>query len=390
MQIVMKKVDELIPYENNPRNNADAVPYVKESIKQFGFKVPAIIDKNNVIIAGHTRLLAAKELGYTEVPCIVADDLTEEQVKAFRLADNKVAEFAEWDMDKLMEEIADIGDDLNLDDLGFGDLLQDDEEEPHDDDFDADEFVPEEPISKKGDIYQLGDHILMCGDSTSREDVDKLMNDERANFFLSDPPYNVNYDANGTREGIMNDNFATDEEAGEKLWLPSFKNAIDVADDSCSYIIFMPQGGTHMMMMMMMMKAGWQVKHELIWKKQSIVLNRADINYQHEPMLYGWYKKHIFYGKGKYHTTSVWEFDRPTKSKLHPTQKSVDLLGEALLNFSKKDDIVLDLFGGSGSTLIACEQLGRKCRMMELDAKFVDVIIARWEQYTGKKAVKLN
>ena len=173
------------------------------------------------------------------------------------------------------------------------------------------------------------------------------------------------------------------------MWLPSFKNAYLHCLDDASVYCFMPQGSTHMMMMMMMMmNAGWQVKHEIIWRKQSIVLNRADYNYQHEPIMFGWKNKHIFYGKGQFATTSVWDFDRPTKSKEHPTMKPISLIGEILLNSSKENDIVLDLFGGSGSTLIACEQLNRKCLMMELDEHYCDVIINRWEQFTGKKAVK--
>ena len=227
----------------------------------------------------------------------------------------------------------------------------------------------------------------MCGDSTSEDDVKKLMNDNKANLFLTDPPYNVDYDALGSGANILNDNFNTDEECGQKLWLPAFSNALTNCKDDASVYCFMPQGSTHMMMMMMMMmKAGWQVKHELIWRKQSIVLNRADYNYQHEPILFGWNKKHIFYGEGQFATTSVWDFDRPTKSKEHPTMKPIPLLCEILLNATKHKDTVLDLFGGSGSTLIACEQLDRQCYMMELDPHYCDVIIDRWEKFTGQKA----
>ena len=189
---------------------------------------------------------------------------------------------------------------------------------------------------------------------------------------------------------IENDHYDTDEDAGEKLWLPAFKNARSVAKDCCALYCFMPQGSTHMMMMMMMMKAGWQVKHELIWEKQSIVLNRADYNYQHEPIAYGWNKTHTFYGKGIYHTTSVWKYDRPTKSKEHPTMKPLELISEALMNSTKEGDVVLDTFGGSGSTLIACEQLGRKCYTAELDPKYCDVILQRWENFTGRKAELLD
>ena len=258
--------------------------------------------------------------------------------------------------------------------------------EINEDEYDLDKKVKSR--TKKGDVWLLGSHRLICGDSTDVNRVRELTNGLKVNLFLTDPPYNVDYDALDSRETILNDNFETDEEAGEKLWLPAFENALSVAEDDCSVYCFMPQGSTHMMMMMMMMKAGWQVKHELIWRKQSIVLNRADYNYQHEPILFGWNKKHKFYGKGVYSTTSVWDFDRPTKSKEHPTMKPIKLLCEVLLNSSKEGDVVLDLFGGSGSTLIACEELNRKCLMMELDEHYCDVIINRWENYTGQKARK--
>ena len=208
----------------------------------------------------------------------------------------------------------------------------------------------------------------------------------KANMIFTDPPYNVDYEGKTDEKlKIENDHFETDEEAGEKLWKPAFENMRSVSNDCCAYYLCMPQGGTHMMMMMMR-EAGWQVKHELIWEKQSIVLNRADYNYQHEPILYGWNKTHKFYAKGKFHTTSIWKFDRPTKSKEHPTMKPIELICEALLNSSKENDVVLDVFGGSGSTLIACEQTNRKCRMMELDPHYCDVIIKRWETLTGQKA----
>ncbi len=215
----------------------------------------------------------------------------------------------------------------------------------------------------------------------------------KADLVFTDPPYNVSYEGvDGSRKNqIKNDNFESDEECAQKLWIPAFKNMREVANDCCAYYMTMPQGGTHMMMMMMALKeAGWQVKHELIWLKQSIVLNRADYNYQHEPISYGWNKTHKFYGNGEFAKTSVWSIDRPTKSKEHPTMKPVKLITEALLNSSRERERVLDLFGGSGSTLIACEQLNRQCFMMELDPKYCDVIIKRWETLTGQKAVKIS
>ena len=387
MNIVNKKIGELKPYENNPRHNENAVPYVVESIKRYGFKNPIIIDKDNVIVAGHTRYLASKELGLNEVPCIVADDLTEDEIKEFRLVDNRTAEMSDWDDELLASELEDI--DFGDFDFGFEVEEIDAETEAIEDNYEPQDI---ETRCNIGDLWQLGNHKLICGDSTDVNVIERLMGGQKADLYLTDPPYNVDYtDGRENERKIMNDHFDTDEQCGEQLWLPAFSNALLHSKDCCSVYCFMPQGGTHMMMMMMMMmKAGWQVKHELIWKKQSIVLNRADYNYQHEPFLYGWNKTHKFYGKGKYKNTSVWEFDRPTKSKEHPTMKPIELLGEILLNATEEGSNVLDTFGGSGSTLIACEQLNRKCFMCELDEHYCDVIIDRWETFTGEKAVLIN
>lgn len=381
-EYITLKVKDIIPYKKNPRKNDNAVPDVAESIKEVGYITPIVVDENNVILCGHTRLKALKKNGEKEVDGVLrVSGLTEEQKRKYRLLDNKTNEKAEWDFDLLAEEIADL--DFSGFDLDWGIPETEEETEIIEDE------VPEvdeeaEPICKLGDIWQLGSNRLICGDSTDKSTIESLMDGQKADLFLTDPPYNVDYtDGHDNERKIMNDNFSTDEECGEKLWFPAFENARENAEDCCSVYCFMPQGGTHMMMMMMMMKAGWQVKHELIWKKQSIVLNRADYNYQHEPFLYGWNKTHKFYAKGKYKNTSVWEFDRPTKSKEHPTMKPVELLAEILLNATKKNDKVLDLFGGSGSTLIACEQLNRKCYMAELDPKYVQVIIQRYIAFKG-------
>lgn len=383
-------LEALKPYEKNAKiHNADQVERIANSIKEFGFISPCLIDKDFNIIAGHGRVKAAQQLNLKTVPCVFIEGLTETQRKAYILADNRLTELGEWDDDLLqgeLEELADMDFDIELTGFEFEDY--DEPKEIIEDDF-SEEV---EPTTKLGDIWQLGRHRLICGDSTSETVVKKLTNGVKANLFLTDPPYNVDYTEGFENERkILNDNFESDTECGEKLWLPAFKNALNNCRDDASVYCFMPQGGTHMtVMMMMMMNAGWQVKHELIWKKQSIVLNRADYNYQHEPILYGWNKKHFFYGKGKFATTSVWEFDRPTKSKEHPTMKPVPLLCEVLLNATKEGDVVLDLFGGSGSTLIACEQLNRTCFMAELDPHYCDVIVNRWETLTGEKAVLIN
>lgn len=390
MNIKNIAVKDLIPYEKNTKKHDDTqIANVAESIKQYGFVQPIVVDKNNVVVIGHCRLLAAKKLKMADVPCVCVDDLTDEQVKALRIVDNKSNE-SPWDFDFLADELADI--DFSNFSFDFGiDTDADEETEIVEDE--APEVDEEnEPITKLGDIWQLGRHRLVCGDSTDKATVELLMNGNKADLYLTDPPYNVNYtDGQDNERKILNDHFDTDEECGEKLWLPTFINAKEVSNDCCSVYCFMPQGGTHMMMMMMMMsKAGWQVKHELIWLKQSIVLNRADYNYQHEPFLYGWNKTHKFYGKGKFKNTSVWQIDRPTRSKEHPTMKPVELFAEILNNATKKDDVVLDTFCGSGTSFIACEQLGRICYGLELDPKYCDVIIKRWETLTGEKAVLIN
>lgn len=376
------KLSDLIPTENNPRQiKKDDFERLKKSIKSFPKMLDIreiVVDENNRILGGHQRVKALLANGEKEVNVKVVEGLSEEEKREFVIRDN--VQNGEWDFDVLANE----WDDLPLDDWGIELPIADIEEEIVEDE--APE-PPAEPKSKLGEIYQLGEHRLMCGDATGAEQVAKLMNGGLADLYLTDPPYNVDYtDGHETERKIMNDHFDSDEQCGERLWLPAFENARANCNDCCSVYCFMPQGGTHMMMMMMMAKAGWNVKHELIWKKQSIVLNRADYNYQHEPLMYGWNKTHKFYGKGEFKNTSVWEIDRPTKSKEHPTMKPIKLLTEILMNATQKGDSVLDNFGGSGSTLIACEQTGRKCYMMELDPHYVDVIIERWENLTGKKA----
>ena len=397
-KIVMLPVSDVRPYEKNPRKNAGAVKFVKASIEQFGFKVPIIVDSNRTIVCGHTRLLAAKSLGMAEVPCIVADDLTEAQVKALRLADNKVAEFSEWEMDLLGEELGELAEisDIDMGDFGFDlsefdNIGMDEKTEVEEDE------VPEEvePVCKRGEIWQLGEHRLMCGDSTSAEDVSRLMEGSKANLLFTDPPYGVSYEKK-TKEVLKSKNYTKIQNDDLKLdqfkdfLFDVFTNARASLLDSASYYVFSCQGGDQEMMMMMMRECGIPCRHQIIWVKDAPVfsMGRLDYDYKHEPILYGWVKKHDFQRKGE-QDKSVWEFKR-TENKLHPTMKPVPLIANALLNSTKGEEVVLDLFGGSGSTLIACEQLNRKCRMMELDPHYCDVIIARWEKLTGKKAVKLE
>lgn len=373
MNIVEKKLTEIKPYEKNPRRNDDAVKYVAESISQFGFKVPIVIDAEGVIVAGHTRYKAAKKLKLQTVPCIVADDLNEEQIKAFRLADNKVAEQAEWDFDLLSEELDGIFD-IDMELFGF-EFDIDEETEVVEDDFDVE--PPAEPKAKLGDIYQLGRHRLMCGDSTDKATVELLMNGNKADMVFTDPPYGVDY------EGINNDSRSGLEDLLKSAFENYKENCVEGASvycfhsDKCADIFHT------------VFRSFCHFSSMIIWEKQSLVLSQGDYQSIHEPCLYGWFDNgtHRFFGDRK--QTSVWKFDRKSIEG-HTTPKPIGFICKALENSSKKNEGVLDLFGGSGSTLIACEQLERTCFMMELDPKYVDVIINRWEQYTGEKAVLLN
>lgn len=399
-------LDDLHAYERNTRTHSEEqIEQLKKSITEFGFTNPILIDEDNVIIAGHGRSVAARELGMKEVPCLRLTGLSEVQRKALRIADNQLALNAGWDEDLLRMELEDIRlEDFNLDVIGFSldeveRLLNEPEEEKVVEEDNAPEIAPER--CHRGDIWQLGNHRLMCGDSTDTQSVAMLMGLEKADLVFTDPPYNV---AIGTKNEMLNkfqksgrctidikgDKGMSDDECRDKLWKPAFTNMKTHAKDHCAIYITMPQGGTHMMMMMAAAAASWQVKHELIWLKSSptFSMGRLDYDYKHEPICYGWNRSHRFFGKGA-QTKSVWEFPKPNKCDKHPTMKPVELVVNAIMNSSLNGEIVLDLFGGSGTTLVACEQTHRACRMMELDEHYCDVIIQRWENLTGQKAVKL-
>lgn len=382
MQIVYKKLDEIKPYEKNPRNNEGAVQYVANSIREFGFKVPIVIDKYGEIVAGHTRYKAAKVLGIETVPCIIAGDLSPKQVKAFRLADNKTGELALWDDDLLKIELDGLVDDFDMADFGFfdGDILPEEEPEVVDDDYDPQ--PPDEPKSKRGDIYQLGRHRLMCGDSTSVTDVEALVNGRKMDLLITDPPYNVNYEG-GTGMKIQNDNM--EDEQFRQFLRDAFLTADTVMRPGATFYIWHAdsegynfRGACH--------DIGWNVRQCLIWAKNSLVLGRQDYQWKHEPCLYGWKDGagHNWYNDRK--QTTVLEFDRPSRSAEHPTMKPVPLFDYQIKNSSKKGDAVLDLFAGSGTTVVCCEQNKRDAYLMELDPRYVDVIIDRWEKLTGQKA----
>ncbi len=392
MNIVYKKLSELKPYEKNPRKNDKAVKYVAESIKQFGFKVPIIIDNKGVIVAGHTRYKAATELKMEEVPCIVADDLNPNQIKAFRLADNRVAELSEWDFELLDEELAKLEDEFNLNELGFEEFLKVDEEEDIvDDEFDEDEFASDEIISKKGDIYILGRHRLMCGDSCVQVDVDQLIPE---NTFIAaaftDPPWNVDYGGTShpswRKRSIMNDKMSG-EDFNQFLTHAFEKIQPHLLPGAMFYVVMSAQEWGNIMDVMSTYNYHWS--STIIWAKDSLVLSRKDYHTQYEPIWYGWYE-----GDSKNPAARIcpledrtqsdlWNIPRPKVSELHPTTKPMELVVRAIKNSSHEKDNVWDGFGGSGTTLIAAEQTNRNCYMMELDPHYVDVIAKRYIKFVG-------
>ena len=488
MEIIEKKIEDITPYEKNPRKNDEAVDAVANSIREFGFKVPIVIDKEGIIVAGHTRYKAAKKLRMKSVPCIVASDLTDEQIKAFRLADNRTAELAEWDMELLTEELDDI---LNIDMSEFGfDIELDDIEEKNEIKEDTVPHVKDgEPKAKIGQIYQLGRHRLMCGDSTSIDNVKKLMNGAKADLVFTDPPYGMKKE----NEGVLNDNLNYDDllEFNKKWISLSFDNLKDngswycwgtdeplmdiysnilkplkrqnkitfrnlitwdkgsgrgqlssecrmypIADEKCLFVMCGVQGfntnqdnyfegwepirsylfnewrkisskndwdkylgnamGKHYFT-----KSQWLLPTKEQYMKlqalgqghQAFQKDYEEIKKDYEEIKKDYYKTRAYFNNTHDNMNNVWHFNRTTGKEReaaqgHATPKPVALCGRAIETSSREDEIVLDLFGGSGSTLIACEQLNRKCYMMELDPLYIDVILDRWEKFTGEKAIK--
>ena len=382
MELITMALSEIIPYENNPRVNDDAVEAVAESIRQCGYVAPIIIDENSVILAGHTRLKALLSLGREQTEVIVRGGLTEEQKRKYRLLDNKTNELAEWDFDLLADEL----DGLDFEGFDFGFDLDEDEPEPVDDDYEPE--LPKDPKSKRGDIYQLGRHRVMCGDSTSFEDVEALCDGRQMDLLLTDPPYNVDYTGK-TADALKIENDSMGDETFRQFLIDAFTTADSVMKPGASFYIwhadsegFNFRGACH--------DIGWTVRQCLIWAKNSMVMGRQDYQWKHEPCLYGWKEgaSHSWYSDRK--QTTLLEFDRPTKSLMHPTMKPVPLFSYLIKNSSKTNDAVLDLFGGSGTTVICCEDMNRAAYVMELDPRYVDVIIDRWETHTGETAVLLS
>lgn len=418
LKIEYLPVDALKPYEKNARKHTDAdVQNIVASIGEFGFDDPiGIWGDENLIVEGHGRLLAAKKLDMETVPCIRLDHLTDEQRRAYALAHNKTAEMSEWDFDILPEELDNILD-IDMTQFGFdlspsegqSEIVEDEPPEP-----------PAEPNAKLGDLYRLGDHRLICGDSTDPAVVEKLMDKAMADLVVTDPPYNMGYEGAGATKNrsskrIMNDNMPEDQ--FEKFLADVYSSYYMAMKNGASIYVFYKELGSGVFMRKMR-DAGLTYKQELIWVKSQLVLGGSKYQSMYEPCLMGCKGKSIKKWNGKRTQRSVietidfmneaelrnvikellsdaddidviWE-KKQAVNDLHPTMKPIRLLAKLIKNSSDQDDVVMDLFGGSGSTLMACEQLNRKCYMCELDPKYVDVIIERWEKFTGRKAEKVD
>lgn len=380
MQIVNRKISELIPYVNNARKNDHAVDAVASSIKNYGFKQPIVIDSQGEVIAGHTRLKASIKLGLDEVPCIVADDLTPAQVKAYRIADNKVSELSEWDYELLKLELEDIEGFTGFEVDELEDLFED-EKQAKEESFDLDEALNEvtEPITQKGWIYKLGNHRLLCGDSTSEEDVARLMNGQKADMVFTDPPYHLETDGGTWKlkeiEFISNFN--------PSLFLKVLSSVFD--KNINAYVFCNKELLPDYLIWARENKYSFNV---LIWKKPNAIpigdSHRPDIEYL---ILF---RKNAIWNNGLKDVNYSRCLEYGREKGLHPTMKPIELICNEIKISSNKNSIVVDFFGGSGSTLIACEQTNRSCYMMELNEKYCDVIVKRWEDYTGLKAERIE
>jgi DNA modification methylase len=389
--IEMIGIEKLIPYAKNSRTHSEEqVAQLAGSIKEFGFNNPVLIGQDDVIIAGHGRVMAARKVGLMEVPCIRLKHLTETQRKAYIIADNRLALNAGWDNELLTIELNDLlADNFALDILGFdADELKNllDPVKPTEGltDEDAVPEVPEEPKTNPGDIYRLGRHRLMCGDSTSIDALEKLCDGQLVDMWLTDPPYNVAYEGK-TKDALTIKNDSMEDDQFRQFLRDSYTAADMVMKPGAVFYIWHADSEGYNFRGAAK-DAGWTVRQCLIWKKSTMVMGRQDYHWKHEPCLYGWKDGagHLWAADRK--QTTILEFDKPSRNGEHPTMKPVGLFEYQMLNNTKGGDIVLDSFGGSGTTLIAAEKNGRIARIMELDPKYCDVIVKRWEDFTGLKA----
>ena len=384
MQLI--SIDKLVPYVNNARtHSAEQIIKLRSSLREFGFVNPIIIDRDFNVIAGHGRLMAAKEEGINEVPCVFADFLTDAQKKAYILADNRMAMDAGWDEELLkieMEELQNLGYDLEFtgfDEKELADLFGVDDKEVKEDEFDLTAALEKASFVERGDVWFVGKHKLMCGDATSSEDVAKLMEDKKANLILTDPPYNVAFKSS---DGLTIQNDSMKNNDFYEFLFSSFKNMAEhLENGGAAYIFHADTEGLNFRKAFI--DAGFHLAGCCIWVKDSLVLGRSDYQWQHEPVLYGFLQngKHPWYSDRK--QTTIWNFDKPKKNSNHPTSKPLDLLAYPINNSTQANAIVIDTFGGSGSTLMACEQMNRICYTMELDEKYASVILRRYVEDTN-------
>ena len=391
MYVEMRPPSELKPYGNNPRHNDAAVDAVARSIEAFGFRQPLVVDEEGVIVVGHTRLRAALKLGLESVPVHVATGLTPEQLKAYRLADNKTASLAEWDDEKLTAELMELsqaGVDLDITGFSADEIASYIDGPPAEGLTDPDD-VPDAPpaITQPGDLWLLGEHRLLCGDSTKAEDVARLLAGSTADMLLSDPPYGVSY-VGKTADALTVENDSLGEPELEKLVGAAFDHAQAHCRPGSYWYATVPAGPLHLVFADDWKRRGI-LRQIMVWAKDSMVLGHSEYHYAHEPILFGWLPGERHKNSDRTRTT-LWKYDRPKANREHPTMKPVALWAQAVEDGSREGELVFDPFLGSGTTMIACEQLGRRCCGMELSPQYCDVIVKRWEDYTGKKAERAS
>lgn len=380
-------IELLKPYERNAKIHPQKqIDKIVDSIREFGFITPCVIDSAYNVIAGHGRIMASEQMGLKTVPCVFIEGLTEEQRRAYILADNRLGELGEWDMDLVFDELGDLAD-MNFDIEVTGFEMPEELPEIEEDEY---EFAtPEEPRAKLGDLWLLGEHRLICGDSTDVNVIDRLMGGQKADVVFTDPPWNVNYgaddnDSHYKPRTILNDSMSTED---FKDFMSSAFASMNMAskDGAMTYVVMSAQEWGNLMLALF--ENGYHWSSTIIWAKDKFVMSRKDYHTQYEPIWYGWKEGSRLHPLEDRTQSDLWEIPRPIRSDEHPTMKPIELVARALVNSSNKGDNVLDLFGGSGTTLIASEETNRKCFMCELDPHYVDVIINRWENATGKKAV---
>jgi DNA modification methylase len=389
-KVERRNIKSIIPYARNSRTHSDEqVAQIAASIKEWGFTNPILVDVDGEIIAGHGRLLAAQKLGLDEVPCITAVGWSDAQKKAYVIADNKLALNAGWDNDMLSIEFAELKDmDFDLGLTGFdadelAKLLQEPEKDGLTDEDDVPE-APEQPVTVEGDVWILGNHRLMCGDSTSIDALEKLCEGQLVDMWLTDPPYNVAYEGK-TKDALTIENDAMGNDEFRQFLRDSYSAADAVMKSGAVFYIWHADSEGYNFRGAAF-DIGWQIRQCLIWKKQTMVMGRQDYHWKHEPCLYGWKDGAAHLWSTDRKQTTILEFDRPSRNAEHPTMKPVELFAYQMQNNTKGDDLVLDSFAGSGTTAIACEKFNRRARLMELDPVYCDVIVKRWQDFTGKTA----